>query len=663
MESAWYLSQYPDVARMGLDPAEHYLKIGAALGRDPGRRFNTRYYLSQHPDAVESGLNPLVHYVLYGRAKGVPVLPQGKDSDTHLEGLRDRLLSLGFTEAPLAELAMMARDTAHEGNARAQAARELALWHLRQRTVQDRRDALDWLSYARAMGAAPELKLALRTELAVVELLCQFHLGRTEAGMQAYERAALAGEVTPDLLLARANLEPTAQGRLVWINQVLAHHALAPVSLAGDCALAPYDRLRGASGLPAVTEGPKVTVLVAAYEAGAVLATALSSLQAQTWRNLEILVIDDCSPSPETRQVAARFAQTDPRIRLIEMPQNGGAYVARNRGLEAATGSFVTLNDADDWAHPRKIETQVRYLMENPGVMGCTSQQARAAPELTFAKWAWGDRVCLLRDNISSFMMRHKEVFARVGYWDSARFGADDERIRRIRRAFGEGAVQRLETGPLAFQRDIAGSAVADGPFGADGRYFGARLEYAQAQAYHHDQAGGLCYANRQRATRFAIPAVMHPDRSTGAMRFEAVFGADLREGTDLAPLLAELTRRVGKGERPGLFLLSRYDREPATISRAVRALLAGGGARMLVYGEKAICDQLFLLDPCCLLHPQRFVPTIEAGEIIVCPLPGQAGLTRATVLECERNVEVMFSQPARFLTGQVVAGDGETVT
>lgn len=645
MESAWYLSQYPEVARLGLDPAEHYLKLGAALARDPGRGFSTGFYLQKHPEVAESGLNPLVHYVLYGQEKGLPVLPEEQDISLRLEGVRDRLLSLGFTEAPLAELTEMARDTALGGAERAQAARELALWHLRQKTAQDRRIALDWLGRARAMGPG----LALRAELAVVELLCHFHLGRAEAGWQAYERAALAGEVTPDLMLARGNLQPSPEGRLVWINQVLTHHGLAPLSLVDDPALAAYDRLRGASDLPAVPDGPKVTVLVAAYEAGPMLATALASLQAQTWRNLEILVIDDCSPSPETRQVAARFAQTDPRIRLIEMPQNGGAYVARNRGLEAATGSFVTLNDADDWAHPRKIETQARYLMENPGVMGCTSQQARAAPELTFTKWAWGDRVCLLRDNISSFMMRHKEVFARVGYWDSARFGADDERIRRIRRAFGEGAVQRLNTGPLAFQRDIAGSAVADGPFGADGRYFGARLEYAQAQAYHHDLPGGHCYASRQRAPRFPIPAAMHPDRPAGPMRFDCVFGTDLRADADIDALLAELTRRGREGERLGLFQLSHYDHLPAPARPEIRAILAAGGATMLVYGEKALCDRLILIDPYCLIHPQRFVPQIESREGTIRPLPGQPALPSQVARQCEENARAMFPKPARW--------------
>ncbi len=67
---AWYLAEYEDVARSGVDPVKHYLRYGAAEGRDPSPRFETRFYLGSYPDVTAMGENPLVHFIRFGRAEG-----------------------------------------------------------------------------------------------------------------------------------------------------------------------------------------------------------------------------------------------------------------------------------------------------------------------------------------------------------------------------------------------------------------------------------------------------------------------------------------------------------------------------------------------------------------------------------------------------------------
>jgi len=69
-DEGWYLEQYPEVARAGLDPAEHYLKVGASEGRNPGPKFDTRWYLERYPDVEAAKMNPLLHYVKHGRDEG-----------------------------------------------------------------------------------------------------------------------------------------------------------------------------------------------------------------------------------------------------------------------------------------------------------------------------------------------------------------------------------------------------------------------------------------------------------------------------------------------------------------------------------------------------------------------------------------------------------------
>ncbi|MGA8707259.1 MAG: hypothetical protein WB646_09750 [Steroidobacteraceae bacterium] len=66
----WYLQTYPDIAAAGVNPLEHYLRHGAAEGRDPGPLFSTNWYSLRYPDVVASGLNPLAHYLACGAAQG-----------------------------------------------------------------------------------------------------------------------------------------------------------------------------------------------------------------------------------------------------------------------------------------------------------------------------------------------------------------------------------------------------------------------------------------------------------------------------------------------------------------------------------------------------------------------------------------------------------------
>src|SRR3954471_11704282 len=66
----WYVQRYPDVAELKMDPIEHYLRHGAAEGRDPNPEFSTWGYAESYADVAAHGINPFIHYVKYGRAEG-----------------------------------------------------------------------------------------------------------------------------------------------------------------------------------------------------------------------------------------------------------------------------------------------------------------------------------------------------------------------------------------------------------------------------------------------------------------------------------------------------------------------------------------------------------------------------------------------------------------
>ncbi len=90
-----------------------------------------------------------------------------------------------------------------------------------------------------------------------------------------------------------------------------------------------------------------LSVIVPVYNSAAWLRPCLDSICNQSYRNLEILCVNDCSPD-NSADILAEYAARDPRIRIINREQNGGVAAARNSGLDAATGELLTFVDPDD---------------------------------------------------------------------------------------------------------------------------------------------------------------------------------------------------------------------------------------------------------------------------------------------------------------------------
>ncbi len=108
---------------------------------------------------------------------------------------------------------------------------------------------------------------------------------------------------------------------------------------------------------------PLVSVIVPAYNAAQFITHTLESVARQTYRNLEIIVVDDGS-TDDTAAIVRSFAARDPRVLLIQQP-NAGVAAARNAAIKAARGAFIAPVDADDLWKPEKIERQMRCLLAN----------------------------------------------------------------------------------------------------------------------------------------------------------------------------------------------------------------------------------------------------------------------------------------------------------
>ncbi len=115
-------------------------------------------------------------------------------------------------------------------------------------------------------------------------------------------------------------------------------------------------------------EQPLVSVTMPAYNAERFIAKSLQSALDQSYRNLEILVVDDGSEDG-TAKIVESFARRDARVRLIHQA-NQGVGGARNRGIEESKGDFIASLDADDLWAPEKLEKQVDCILRGGPEVG-----------------------------------------------------------------------------------------------------------------------------------------------------------------------------------------------------------------------------------------------------------------------------------------------------
>ena len=108
------------------------------------------------------------------------------------------------------------------------------------------------------------------------------------------------------------------------------------------------------------------------YNAEKVIAKTLESVFNQTYKNIEIVLVDDCS-SDNSQQVINEYRAKHPEIVYFKQPKNQGAGAARNKALELARGQYVAFLDADDLWYPEKTEKQVALLNKKNGAFSFTA--------------------------------------------------------------------------------------------------------------------------------------------------------------------------------------------------------------------------------------------------------------------------------------------------
>lgn len=109
---------------------------------------------------------------------------------------------------------------------------------------------------------------------------------------------------------------------------------------------------------------PLVTIITPSFNSAKFISYTIASIISQTFKDWELLVIDDCS-TDNSLEVITEWCKKDSRINLIQLNENSGAAVARNRGIEAADSRFIAFLDSDDKWLPNKLEKQLEFMQRN----------------------------------------------------------------------------------------------------------------------------------------------------------------------------------------------------------------------------------------------------------------------------------------------------------
>lgn len=413
-----------------------------------------------------------------------------------------------------------------------------------------------------------------------------------------------------DMRLAYANTLDNDELRLQHINRVYEQHNLVPLARLDNTRPLSMDNLTAHA--PQIDSPLKVSVIIPAFNSADKISIAIESLLAQSWKNLEIIVVDDCSPD-ETYTIAKQYSKRDSRIIALRQEKNAGAYVARNAGLAIATGDFITTHDGDDWSHPQKIEKQMEFLSNNPKVMGVCTFWIRSLNSLHFTQ-NWRLNPYLTHWSHSSFLFR-RQVVEDLGGWDSVIVGGDTEYIWRVEAKYGNWAVKNIMgTVPMAIALDDDASLTRSKATHVKTIHYGLRHIYRSNAKYWHRKSANLNISN---STNRPFPAPLSMEiRNAPALTLNMLLIGDFScaEHCETAKeLISNNPENI-----IGLLHWPLFKKIEEELSDIYFSLLKNIYIKAIVYGQEVVCKKVIILDEKLLEFIPEQLPKITPENGII---------------------------------------------
>lgn len=440
------------------------------------------------------------------------------------------------------------------------------------------------------------------------------------------------GYMEADLLNPHVRGEGFADGPwLKKFNEAFLAHGLSPIVISSakdvpfDGLVAPDVPVDQATGRPAGEEEPDedplaedcplVSVILTTFNPQpAELRTSVLSILNQTWRNIELIIVDDHSTEvPE--DLLGELSSMDDRVKVLRMPQNGGTYLARNAGIRAARGAIVTGQDTDDWSHPQRIERQLRAFYGRSDLAGVIATANRTDERLV--RTAVGflpQRRCEV-----SLMFRREDASAMGGYLP-VRKGADSEFRERLMHHTGRD-VEELSD-PLYMTRLSYGSlSRADFRHGWTAPH---RLAFSSAyRAWHGQkerQLKPLSEGNVQ-STPFIAPRRIS-GMEAGPDALDVCFVADWRANGELErAAIDEIASLLGSDVNVGVLQLDSpfsVAISPRALNPTIQMWVNDGVVTQVMLDEDLLVRLMVVRDPAVLDYARAEPSALRVQRLLL---------------------------------------------
>jgi len=173
---------------------------------------------------------------------------------------------------------------------------------------------------------------------------------------------------------------------------------------------------------------PLISIVIPAYNSGLTIERTIKSIFAQTYENIEIIIIDDCS-NDNTLEIIKDYAKKHPSIKFHSFSENNGPNIARNKGIEISQGKFVAFCDSDDEWFPLKLEKQYKKfstsIYQNLGLVYCGLIKNYEKGMISFKNNNYIGSIMdkLMVENFiggASVVLIKREIFDNIGFFDES---------------------------------------------------------------------------------------------------------------------------------------------------------------------------------------------------------------------------------------------------
>ncbi|KQU97717.1 hypothetical protein ASD00_17160 [Ensifer sp. Root31] len=324
-DPTWYRKKYRIISDVK-GPLLDYLASGEARLHDPSKYFSTRYYLAMYKDVALAGMHLLKHFLVAGdierRRPNKRFDPRWYEGIVKLspseQPLR-RFLSSPFGASPHPAVLVSERANASE--------------------------LQEWL-FGQPETGAGRPPFGVRTVFEIGTGQSEAAVSRIDASCRSIDEFEDSVSHFDALNISKLRMNETIVRSYPYFDLAAANRLQQEVRRR-------YEKTTPSQDLPLVT------VIMPARNRQTVILRAVSSVMQQSYNNLELIVIDDGSTDATVNCLATL---SDARIRLIEQPHSG-VSAARNRGLEAATGTYIFYLDTDNYWEPSFVEIMIKSMI------------------------------------------------------------------------------------------------------------------------------------------------------------------------------------------------------------------------------------------------------------------------------------------------------------